>query len=210
MRKGKSKKRAKDEEVNGEGGKMEERRCPGRPHAGLKKAQSFISDGYCCAREGMQTNVVTSRFLLLDYCTLDTCLVLHLIQWPDLCCMQQHFLHSFYLKSKGDEGVHYQSSAHGHLKPCYKCSTGKPQKYVGLPTKSRARLTNDVNEDTQFPMKWSDFIRIAQSITANHGSAWKTWTCVQQHHSTYNSITSITRHSTVKTDRVGRYTVKQR
>ena len=80
MRKGKSKKRAKDEEVNGEGGKMEERRCPGRPHAGLKKAQSFISDGYCCAREGMQTNVVTSRFLLLDYCTLDTCLVLHLIQ----------------------------------------------------------------------------------------------------------------------------------
>jgi len=114
-----------------------------------------------------------------ENCRLDSCLVFHLTNWPDLCCKQQHCL-----KLKVVQGAHHWSSAHTSLKLRYKCSTGKPQKYVGLPTKSRARLTNDVNEDTQLPMKWSDFIRIAQSITGNHGSAWKTWTCVQEQYST--------------------------
>jgi len=55
----------------------------------------------------------------------------------------------------------------------------KPQKYVGLPAKSRALFTNDVNEDTQLPIKWLDLIRIAQSIGGSHGSAWNTFTCIQ-------------------------------
>ena len=55
--------------------------------------------------------------------------------------------------------------------------SSKAQNVEGFPLESLSRLTNEENEDTQFPMKKSALPRIARSICGNQGLRWKIWTC---------------------------------
>lgn len=52
-----------------------------------------------------------------------------------------------------------------------------PKKDDGLPRRSRSRFTKAVNEETQFPMKWSAWPRMYRSIWATSGFRLTTFTC---------------------------------
>ena len=68
----------------------------------------------------------------------------------------------------------YYSCAGMQLHQTFQSS--KAQNVEGFPLESLSRLTNEENEDTQFPMKKSALPRMARSICGNQGLRWKIWT----------------------------------
>lgn len=55
-----------------------------------------------------------------------------------------------------------------------------PKKDDCLPCRSRSRFTKAVNEETQFPMKWSAWPRMYRSIWATSGFRLTTFTCREE------------------------------
>lgn len=71
-----------------------------------------------------------------------------------------------------------------------------PKNEEGLPCTSRSRFTKAVNEETQFPIKWSHWPRIYKSIWATSGCKFTTLICKVKGEEQINpAITAQNRYS---------------